>query len=84
MKETIEFETTQCVVVVLDTEQYFENEKLYIVKSYHKNNGKRTVRFGTTQQLYNLLLSYQYSVVMADKEKYDKYTIELSIRKMVR
>ena len=69
------------MVRVYDTEQEFIGERLFVVQSHHLKNGKIVIRFGTKQQLYNLLNQYQYSVVEY-KNEYEIYMNHLSTLKL--
>ena len=81
MKERIWFETTQCVVRVFVNEEEICGETLFVVQTHHKKTNKVLIRFGTTQQLYSMLNSYQYSVVK-NKEQYELYMNHLSFFKL--
>lgn len=81
MKEILWFETTQCMVRVYEYHEEICGEKLFMVSSYHKKNGKDNIRFGTKQQLYSLLTQYQFSVV-GYKCEYEKFMEKLSFFKL--
>ena len=77
----LEFTTTQCDVIVCDTGTYVLGERLYTIESYHRKTKKSNIRFGTAQQLYSLLIPYQYSVIV-NKDGYEQLMTDLSIRKL--
>lgn len=81
MVKIIEFITTQCDVIVYDSGQMLMGKTVMVVESHHRTNGKTNVRFGTKQQVYNLLLTYQYSVIGGKKE-YEQYLSQLSVEKI--
>jgi biopolymer transport protein ExbD len=56
-------------------------ETLFVIQTHHKKTGKVLIRFGTTQQLYSMLNTYQYSVVK-NKEQYELYMEHLSFFKL--
>ena len=72
MKEVLWFETTQCFVRVYDTNEEYCRERLYVVSSHHKNNGKDNIRFATFRQLGNMIGQYRNNVIgyKCDYERY--------------
>lgn len=81
LNKILEFTTTQCDVIVCDTGTYVLGERLYTIESYHRKNKKSNVRFGTAQQLYSLLIPYQFSV-LTNKNSYESLLNDLSIRRV--
>lgn len=81
MKEITWFETTQCMVRVYEYHEEICGERLFMVSSYHKKNGKNNIRFATRQQLYSLLTQYRYSVIRY-KLEYEQFMDKLSFFKL--
>ena len=81
LNKILEFTTTQCDIIVCDTGTSVLGERLYTIESYHRKTKKSNVRFGTDQQLYSLLMPYQYSVIK-NIDGYEQLLSELSIRKL--
>ena len=53
------FETTQCVVYVIDTQLEQYNEKIYCLVSVHNNDLSQNVRFGNKKQINSMINSYK-------------------------
>lgn len=51
-------ETKQCEVQVFSTDWTFSEEKVYIVKSIHKNNGRIETRYGNKIQTRSMVNCY--------------------------
>ena len=58
MKEINTFETSQCIVVVFNTETKWDNIEIWGVKSFHKKSKKINVRFGTKKQIDGIVKTY--------------------------
>lgn len=82
LNKIFEMETTQCDVIVCDTGETILGERLYTIESYHRKNKNSNIRFGTLQQLYNIMVTYQYGVKPEYKKAYEEFVSDLSIRKL--
>ena len=54
-----EFETSQCIVSVYDTGWCVDYYHIYCIKSYHKKTQETLTRFGTEEQIKQILKTYQ-------------------------
>ena len=79
MKEILWFETVQCMVRVYDTGEEVCGQRLFVISSYHKNNKHDNIRFGTKEQLKNLLGQYQFSVI-GYKNNYENFMKSLGYK----
>lgn len=59
MKQVKEFRTTQCQVSVYETGFVYEDQKIYCIKSLHRKTGKENIRFGTIDQINQIIRTYK-------------------------
>ena len=57
------FETCQCNVEIFSTPYVYRNERIYIVVSIHKKDGKELIRFGNRKQVQNIIDGYNFDYI---------------------